>query len=266
MAWELLVVDNGSVDQTRQVVDEVRMARGLPLKYVLDSAPGISQARNAGIRAAHCEIVAFTDDDVVVDSGWLTAIAAEFAADPDLALLLGRTLPYTADLPALALKESTCRTRYRHPCSPRGIGNGNNMAIRTSTVSAVGPFDVTLGSGTRVGCGEDTDYIYRVLRTGGKVLYSPDPLIYHNHDRTTPEAVIARRLTYVGGWGALLTKFALRGDRWMARLLVSETARLAKTALRRRGARTRAVLRLWHFLLGAVVRGGIELRLALMRR
>lgn len=260
IAWELIVVDNGSQDATREVVEEFARATGLDIRYAFEAALGISHARNRGLREARGEIIAFTDDDVQVDRSWLREILAEFDADPDLALLLGRTLPRPSGLAPLAVKESTERTYYLHPGSPRGIGYGNNMALRVSTAAIVGLFDVALGAGTPQGGCDDVDYIYRVLCARAKVLYSPAPLVYHCHDRTTPEAVRTLQLSYTRGWGGLLAKFALRGDRRMARLLLSEVARFARIAVRRREARTMAVLRLWALGKGAAARVPTEIR------
>lgn len=260
VAWELIVVDNGSWDATREVVDEFARATGLNVRHVIEATQGLSHARNRGLQEARREIVAFTDDDVQVDRSWLREILAEFDADPDLALLLGRTLPRPSGLAPLAVKESTERTYYLQPCSPRGIGYGNNMALRASTAAIVGLFDVALGAGTPQGGCDDVDYIYRVLCAGAKVLYSPVPLVYHCHDRTTPETVRALQLSYTRGWGGLLAKFALRGDIRMARLLLSEVARFVRIAIQRREARTMAVLRLWALGKGAAARVPTEIR------
>lgn len=69
--WEVIVVDNNSSDNTREVVEGVK-SFPVPLRYIFEKEQGRSAALNAGIRAAQGEILAVTDDDVRVDPHWLT--------------------------------------------------------------------------------------------------------------------------------------------------------------------------------------------------
>src|SRR5579871_1557589 len=90
--WECIVVDNNSTDETHQVVN--RFCEKLPqhFRYVFEEEQGLSHARNRGIAEAAGEIVAFVDDDVVVEASWLRQITACFA-DPLCAGAGGRILP-----------------------------------------------------------------------------------------------------------------------------------------------------------------------------
>ena len=74
LTWEIVVVDNSSVDQTKEVVEEFRNKAGFPTRYVLEREPGLSNARNHGIRESEGSIVAFLDDDVTVAHDWLTEL------------------------------------------------------------------------------------------------------------------------------------------------------------------------------------------------
>ncbi|MDQ7841259.1 MAG: glycosyltransferase [bacterium] len=267
VAWELIVVDNGSKDATREVVEEFAWATGLNVRYAFEAAQGISHARNRGLREARGEIIAFTDDDVQVDRSWLREILAEFTTDPDLALLAGRTLMLSPEKPELSTRKSLSRTYHAFPCHPRQIGTGNNMALRASLPARVGTFDVALGAGSLAGSGEDTDFNYRAVRSGQKVLYSPLPLVYHDHNRASPDAHRRSRLNYMRGWGAFLCKQALRGDRWIARLLLSEMKRLIVVVFNNPQERKLTLLRLGSMLQGVLLRVGIEIqqRLATLR-
>src|SRR5438105_3335543 len=72
--YEVIVVDNNSTDQTREVV-EAFMARGQAnLRYVFEGQQGLSYARNAGIAAARAPLIAFTDDDVRAARDWVVSI------------------------------------------------------------------------------------------------------------------------------------------------------------------------------------------------
>ena len=90
--FEVLVVDNGSQDDTARVVRR-HAARDARIRYVLETRPGASCARNAGIARAAAPIVAFIDDDVRPRHDWVASIAAAFAAHPDIDCIGGRVEP-----------------------------------------------------------------------------------------------------------------------------------------------------------------------------
>src|SRR5579863_10079992 len=72
--WEVLVVDNNSKDRTRSVVEEFSSVYPR-FRYLFEGQQGLSNARNAGIAAARGRVLAFTDDDVIIDPGWLLNLA-----------------------------------------------------------------------------------------------------------------------------------------------------------------------------------------------
>src|SRR5690349_2349322 len=69
--WEVIIVDNNSSDNTREVVLGAVASFPVPLHYIMEKEQGRSAALNAGIRASQGEILAITDDDVRVDEHWL---------------------------------------------------------------------------------------------------------------------------------------------------------------------------------------------------
>lgn len=220
--WELIVVDNGSVDETRAVIER-RAARGdLPIRYVAQPRPGLSRARNAGIAAALHPIIAFTDDDCRVAPDWLSSIASAFL-DPHLSVLGGRvTLNDQADRPIA----------IRPFAEPARIGDldaigqyliGCNMSLRATAFAAVGTFDVRLGAGTRARSAEDLDIFYRALKHGLMLCYSPKPHVLHAHGRRTAAAAAEAAKGYAAGRGAFYFKHALRGDRMVLKHLYWET-------------------------------------------
>src|SRR5260221_6988879 len=91
IVWELIVVDNNSTDQTRACCD--RFQDRLPLRYVFEARQGQSCARNRGIRESNAPIVAFTDDDVDLDQGWLASLCDAVAKHRDADFYGGRILP-----------------------------------------------------------------------------------------------------------------------------------------------------------------------------
>ena len=90
-SWELVVVDNGSRDGTASVLAE--FAALLPLTATYEPKPGLSNARNRGVEVARGSYLIWTDDDVVVEPGWLSAYADAFHRWPEAAVFGGKILP-----------------------------------------------------------------------------------------------------------------------------------------------------------------------------
>jgi glycosyltransferase involved in cell wall biosynthesis len=211
--WEVLVVDNGSIDTTKEVVRA--FDERLPIRYVLECGNGLGAARNAALRGARGRVVAFTDDDCFVHSEWLATLLAEFANDSSLAGIGGRVELFDSrDYPI------TIRTqREREEFSVQRMFSliGGNMAFSRWAIDRVGAFDQQFGAGTRLRSAEDIDYLYRCLLQKLKVVYVPEVIVYHNHGRRTISQVQSLLQAYDTGRGALYAKYVLRGDREMLR-------------------------------------------------
>lgn len=252
LPWELIVVDNGSSDGTAELLDT--FSERLPLESVFEPRKGISRARNAGLRAARGEILAFTDDDCFPAPSWVSLVHEEFMRDPGLAGLGGRVeLHDPRDYPITirtSRKRETLTSAYQLPA----LMVGCNMAFRRRTVDAVGEFDITLGAGTPVGSAEDTDFLYRALLLGLRIEYVPELLVAHNHGRRESEDVRHLRRSYARGRGALLTKYLLRADRPMTYCAYYDlrwNARELARALRAHASIRPVMERGWHMMAGA---------------
>jgi glycosyltransferase involved in cell wall biosynthesis len=195
--FDVLVVDNApSSEATRRLVEQ----RGAPVRYVREPRPGLDWARNRAIAEPGGEIIAFTDDDVVVDPGWISAIAAAFAGDASVAAVTGLVLPAELDTEAQVLFE-----RYRsfgRGFVPRRVarenggplahrygaagdyGTGANMAFRRVVFGRIGPFDPALDVGTLSRGGGDLEMFFRVLKEGHALVYEPRAMVRHRHRRT----------------------------------------------------------------------------------
>ncbi|WP_220456281.1 glycosyltransferase, partial [Curtobacterium sp. ME26] len=222
---EVVVVDNApSDDATRRLVT----APGTDprVRYVLEPVPGLSSARNAGVRAARGEVVAFTDDDVVVDPGWLRALASGFARGEDVVCVSG--LVASGELRTPAQRWFDERVTWSRNLTPRvfrlsappadrplfpfsvgDYGTGANFAVRRDAVLALGGFDEALGVGTVTGGGEDIDMFARVVLDGSALVVEPSALVWHRH-RADLAALRTQAVGYGTGLGAWLTKTALR--------------------------------------------------------
>lgn len=219
---EVIVVENrprGS--RTAETLRE-RFDGDARVRYVEESSRGLSRARNAGLREARGEVVAFTDDDVVVDQRWLGAIATSFAAAPTTACVTGPILPLALETDEQLIFEqfgALCKGFDRRvytadrppaddplfPYAAGRFGSGANIAMRTETARALGGFDVHLGAGTPARGGEDLDLFIRVLRRGGTIVYEPRALLRHEHGRTWRD-LRRHAFNYGAGLTAMLTK------------------------------------------------------------
>ena len=93
LRWEVIVVDNNSTDGTRSAVESRTPAFPAPLRYIFEPRQGKSHAVNTGLATSRGAVVAFTDDDVHVDAGWLEAAVSPLMARPDIHYTGGPVFP-----------------------------------------------------------------------------------------------------------------------------------------------------------------------------
>jgi GT2 family glycosyltransferase/SAM-dependent methyltransferase len=216
---EVLVVDNGpDAGSARDVLTHFPAFR-----YVREPRPGLSVARNAALREATCDLLAFVDDDVVVHPGWLTALRRAFD-DSDVMGATGLVLPGELETEAQVAFETTFggfaqgfeRARYdgeflrgtvAYGMPVWRIGAGANMAIRRAAFDLVGEFDERLGAGA-AGCSEDSEFWYRLIAEGWACCYEPESVVFHYHRRDAA-ALTGQIHDYVRGHvAALFAQFA----------------------------------------------------------
>ena len=158
-----------------------------------------------------------TDDDCIVEPGWIAEIWREFAADSALGLIGGRVELY--DLQDLPVGIRTSRERQNfEPLSLFNHVIGCNMAFRRSTIDQVGTFDGRFGAGSKLQSAEDSDFVFRTAKTGIKVVYCPDIVLYHHHGRRTAQQRDTLFRSYRIGRGAFYAKHILQSDRRVLRL------------------------------------------------
>ena len=228
---ELVVVDNGSTDDTAAIAGRKPARGSFRITVVREPRPGLSCARNAGIRQATGEIIAFTDDDCQAQADWITSLVRAFGLYPDVDSVFGR-VEATSGADAgrtVAVKTETRGRDYRYPDMPGRIGHGNNMAFRRQALEKAGPFDEALGAGGPLRAAEDLDMAYRILRGGGQVRYEPSCVILHA-PRETEAQVRATHWRNAVGMGACYGKHALHGDLFAAKCLFWMMAGLPASA------------------------------------
>ncbi|CAN5436503.1 hypothetical protein BH10PSE12_BH10PSE12_32640 [soil metagenome] len=218
---EILVIDNApSDDATRKAVE------GFPgVRHVVEPKAGLNFARNAALANATGDLLAFLDDDVVIDRYWLDGLAAARRGAPDAGGFTGLVLPFRLDTEAQILFESRGgfgrgfqRREWRgtsfdyalHPAGAGLLGAGCNMAFDVALLRSIGGFDDALDTGAPLPGGGDLDIFYRVIRAGRVMVYEPRYIVFHEHRETIAQL---RRQYWTWGLGmmAFLVK-AMRTD------------------------------------------------------
>jgi GT2 family glycosyltransferase len=240
---ELLVVDNAPASAAT-----ARLVTGrVGVRYAREPRPGLDYARNRALAEAGGQVLAFTDDDVVVDSQWVAALAHVFRQDPRVGAVTGLVLPLELETDAQRLFE-----RYRSfarggariraeavgagPLAGRygmtgSFGTGANMAFRREVLHQLGGFDPALGAGTPTRGGDDLDIFFRVLKAGWALVYEPTAVVYHRHRREMADLV-----DQIRDHGVSFSSYVVRGatlhpeERWAFARLWSRWA--ARTCYR----------------------------------
>lgn len=191
---EIVVVDNApTTNGTALACGEFPGVR-----YVIEPRPGLDWARNRGIIEATSEVIAFTDDDAVVDSNWIGVIQERMAAEPELGLMTGLVAPLEMETEWQEAFETYggfgrgfVRRWVHHPFNGKALpwymtgtgafGTGANMAVRRSVFTEIGLFAPELDTGTPTQGGGDLEIFFRIIKCGYPMLYEPRMLVWHRH-------------------------------------------------------------------------------------
>jgi glycosyltransferase involved in cell wall biosynthesis len=242
---EILVVDNApATDATAQI------ARTFPVRYIREDRPGLNVARAAGARAAQGDILIYTDDDVVVEPGWVEAMLEPFST-PRVAAVTGLTMPLELETRAQELFETYGgfgrgfkRRIFDYgriaPAASGLAGAGANMAVRRELAVGMGLFDAELDGGTVTQTGGDNYAFYLLLIEGYQIIYNPQAVVRHRHRHDM--ASLRRTLAgYSVGGFAFLTRCLVQHGDWQAIdiayqwLKSDHWAQLKRVLLRQRG-------------------------------
>ncbi len=229
---EVVVVDNRpATGETLRAVEPI-IAEDSRVRYVAEPRVGLSLARNRGVSETRAELVAFTDDDVVADEGWLEWLTAPFV-EPDVTVACGMVLPLELQTEAQKrfeqyagfskglvrrsydLRSGPAPGRLLYPFVNGVIGVGNNMAFRRAEIIAGGGFDPALGAGSAAGSCEETWAFSQAILRGGRIVYEPRALCWHEH-RKDGDALRDQIFGYGLGLGAVLTKALTHDPRFYA--------------------------------------------------
>lgn len=224
-AYEVIIVDNASTTSATADLIQRRYADEPRIRYVREDRPGLSAARNRGVLAAQGEIIAFTDDDVMVDTYWLAGLAQGFEVAEQVACVTNLILPLKLDN-AIQLwfeefggfnkgfkrrifdRKSGNKDAPLYPFTAGTFGTGAGMAFTAAFLSHEKGFDCALGAGSLAGGGEDLAAFLRVIQCGHCLVYEPSSLAYHEH--RSDYKSLQKQLYYYGvGLTAYLTKIVI---------------------------------------------------------
>jgi GT2 family glycosyltransferase len=235
--FDVHVMDQSTDTLTRDIVQDLarRFEAKVKINYHHLEKAGLSRAYNEGVRASDGEVVACTDDDVVVPSDWITQIAKAFQADPSAGLLYGQVLvPESLKgvekdgivVPHLHIDhfQRLAKDGERF----KVFGMGANMAMRRSRFSEIGGFDEALGGGGPLRSSQDFDFSYRMFLSGAAVLLCPEVKVDHYGSRTADQWPATMKAYGVGD-GAFYSKHIRCGD---ARALWMLTRKLVRAGAR----------------------------------
>jgi GT2 family glycosyltransferase len=222
---EIVVVDQSRGQDTRLLVAR-RQDAAVRVRYVRGLGTGLSRAKNQGVAECAGSIVAFTDDDCLVEPGWIGSLTGPIASGGADAVV-GRTLPErgaggTEDTTSVYAPNG--RPVFSRRTHPWRVGGGANFAAVRDTLGRAGGYDERFGPGARFESAEDMDMVHRLLRGGVRIVYAPDATIVHRSWRSSSQN---RRLAraYGIGAGGYFAKHVLAGDwisawRFAARLAI----------------------------------------------
>jgi GT2 family glycosyltransferase len=164
---------------------------------------GLAHARNRGLTVAEAPLVAFVDDDELVDPGWVAGVLAGF--EDGITAVLGPVEPLDDRGLAYCRYQRTQPQRFRGRSTPPWrIGTGGNMAFRREALRDLGGFDPLFGIGAISRSAEDTEALLRVLRADHVIAWAPDAVVYH--PTKTASERLASRFPYAYGLGKLVRR------------------------------------------------------------
>ncbi|MFK7805327.1 MAG: glycosyltransferase family 2 protein [Anaerolineae bacterium] len=224
--YNIIVVDNApSTDETETYIRE-QFAHNPMIIYLREDRPGLAAAHNKGLSIVDAPIVAFTDDDVVVEPNWLLELANGFTTTDTVAAVTGMIWPAELNTPAQiwteqfggfgkGLKQRIFGLTHEHskgplfPYTVGDFGSGANMAFKTDPLKQLGGFDTALGAGSKGMGGDDLDAFFQIITQGYDLVYEPNAVVWHWH-RAEYAGLKRTAFGYGAGFTAFLTKSLLQ--------------------------------------------------------
>lgn len=209
---ELFVIDQSDGKDTEEALAQYRDPR---LRYVRTATRGVTNGRNLGAELSSGDVVAYTDDDCRVAADWIPALTRIFASDPETAVVCGR-VRVAEEVRDLGFTESfepeVREWKGKYPPFGRDWGITANLAVRKSVLAKVGMFDPMLGAGAPLRSGGEPDFLFRVLRSGFKIVNASEVVVDHLGVRAPGKDSQKLIRGYGAGTGAAFYKHVRIGD------------------------------------------------------
>jgi L-malate glycosyltransferase len=192
--WQVVIVDNGSTDHTKQVVEA--FGKRLPISYCFEPTPGKNAALNTGLPLVTGDLIVFTDDDIFPKPDWLTQFCTAADAHPSCTIFGGIIVPRWEVQPSDAIRRavplSICFAIHaagvREGSSDPNRAFGGNVAIRADVFRTGYCFDPTMGPRSKSSpMGSETELIRRLARDGYKVWCCERAVVEHLIPRANME-------------------------------------------------------------------------------
>ena len=185
---QIIVADNDSEDETWELLHRIAKNFPLPITLLKVRNPGKSAVINKALRSGNGRVVAFLDDDVTIDHGWLEAVES-FVSKGDYQVGQGRIQLQSPDADDPEVQKLIQRFRtipninFGSRTERLHSLNGANFVVLREALERVGVFDERLGPGAS-GTSEDVELARRFTRAGISIGYMPEAIAYHRVDRT----------------------------------------------------------------------------------
>ncbi len=213
MAWEVVLVDNNSKDETARVAARLAGTLPIPMRYVFEGEQGLSAARNRGVRESLGRYLLFIDDDILVTPRWLRSAWDAFQASKADAVGGRIHLDPSVRLPEWIDEEMQGFLGHQdygnHPCVLDGVHRypfGGNMGVSRKAFFRVGGFDPAYGrkgegkTRRELFKGMETHFFKRLALSGGTIVYEPAMLVYHRVEPHQLRRRYFRRIHFNAGY------------------------------------------------------------------
>ncbi|MEG7862606.1 glycosyltransferase family A protein [Bacillus mobilis] len=201
--FELIVVDQNKHDKVKELVNEYQ--KFFTIKYI-KSSPGLSKARNMGLKIAEGDIIGFPDDDCWYNENTLQNVVDFFEDNTGYQLVTGMCKDSAGNVSVSKFSEEPCNIDKQNVWT---CGVSVTLFIRKEIIFKIRGFDEELGAGagTIFGSGEETDFILNALKVGFKGYYTPEIIVFHENPLMEyNEKSYRRAYSYGAGYLKVLKK------------------------------------------------------------
>ena len=216
---ELIIIDQSAGEQA--ALARLKSERECEVRYQWSQSVGLSRARNEGVAAARQGVLVFIDDDMWVAATWFGALVRALVEAGPRSVVCGQVQPAErtgAFIPATKIDQAGAV--YTAP-GQVDVLYGGHLAVYRSAFDDIGLFDDRLGPGTTFPGGEDSDFGYRLLSRGYRIVYAPQAVLYHRGWRSDRE-YLRLRWNYGLGRGGFYAKHLSRHNSYAARRLAAD--------------------------------------------